>query len=49
MSCLLNASFGKQFCNATTQCFMQKMMTMASAGAIKGEYLPTGGVQWHLV
>jgi hypothetical protein len=24
------------------------LMTMATAGAIRGEYLPDGGVQWHL-
>ena len=46
--CLLNASFEKRFHNATTQVFTPKLMTMASAGATRGEYLPDGGVQWHL-
>ena len=27
---------------------MPKLMTMASAGAIRGEYSPYGGVQWRL-
>ena len=44
----LNASFEKRFHNATTQFLTLKSMTMASAGAIRGEYLPDGGVQWHL-
>jgi hypothetical protein len=49
VSCLLNASFEKQFHNAaTTQFFTPKSMTMASAGAIRGEYSPGGGIQWHL-
>jgi hypothetical protein len=34
VSCLLNARFKKQFHNATTQFFMPKSMTMASAGVI---------------
>jgi len=46
--CLLNASFKKRFHNTTTQFFTPKMMTMASAGAIWGEYFPDGGVQWLL-
>ena len=46
--CLLNASFEKQFHNATTQYFTPKSMTMASAGEIKGKYLLNGGIQWHL-
>jgi hypothetical protein len=33
------------FHNATTQFFMPKSMTMASARAIQGKYLPDGGVQ----
>ena len=47
----LNASFEKQFHNATTHFFTPKSMTMASAGAIRGKYLPNngdGGVQWQL-
>jgi hypothetical protein len=48
VSCLLNASFGKQLHNATSQFFTPKLMTMASAGAIQGNYLPDGGIQWHL-
>jgi hypothetical protein len=46
--CLLNASFEKRFYNATTRVFTPKSMTMASTGAIRGEYLLDGGVQWHL-
>ena len=42
--CLLNASFKQWFHNATTQFFTPKSMTMASAGAIRGKYLPNGGV-----
>ena len=37
VSCFLNASFEKQFHNATTQFFTPNSMTMASAGAIRGE------------
>ena len=37
VSCLFNASFGKQFHNTTTQFFTPKLMTMVSAGAIQGE------------
>jgi hypothetical protein len=48
VSCLLNASFVKRFHNATTRFFTPKLMTMASSGAIRGEYSPDGGVQWHL-
>jgi hypothetical protein len=44
----LNASFKKQFHNATTPFFTPKSMTMASAGAIRGKYLPDSGVSWHL-
>ena len=46
--CLLNASFEKRFHNTTTLLFTQKSMTMAFAGAIRGEYWPDPGVQWHL-
>ena len=35
--CLLNASFKKQFHNATTRFVMPKLMTMVSAGVIRGE------------
>ena len=35
VSCLFNASFEKQFHNATTRFFTPKSMTMASAGAIQ--------------
>ena len=45
VSCLSNASFGKRFHNATTHLFTPKSMTMASAGAIRGAYLPYGGIQ----
>jgi len=45
VSCLLKASFKKRFHNATTRFFTPKSMTNASAGAIRGEYLPNGGVQ----
>ena len=48
VSCLLNASFEKQFHNSTTRFFTPKSMTMASAGAIRGEYSPYGGIQWRL-
>jgi hypothetical protein len=48
VSCLFSASFKKQFHNATTQFFTPKSMTMASAGVIRGEYSPDGGVKWHL-
>ena len=48
VSCLLNASFEKRFHNATTRFFTPISMTMASAGAIRGEYSPDGGIQWHL-
>jgi hypothetical protein len=34
----------KQFHNATTQFFKPKMMTMASAGAIQGKFLPNGSI-----
>ena len=44
--CLLNASFEKQFHNATTQLLCQKSMTMASTGAVQGTCLPTGGIRW---
>ena len=37
VSCLLNASFEKRFHNATTRFFTPKLMTMASAGAIRGK------------
>ena len=37
VSCHLNASFEKQFHNITTRFFTPKSMTMASAGAIRGE------------
>ncbi len=44
ISCLLNASFK----TADSQChnlvFEPKLMTMTSAGAIRGKYLPNGGV-----
>jgi hypothetical protein len=33
----MNASFEKQFHNATTRFFTPKSMTMASAGTIRGE------------
>ena len=46
--CLLNASFEKLFHNATPRYVMPKSMTMASAGAIRGEYSPDGGIQGHL-
>jgi hypothetical protein len=46
--CLLNASFEKPFHNATTRFFTPKLMTMASAGAIRGKYWPDHSVQWHL-
>ena len=46
--CLLNASFGTSFHNATARLLMAKLMTMASAGVIWGEFLPDGGGQWHL-
>ena len=49
VSCLLNASFRKRFRNATTRFSGQKSMTMASAGAIWGEYFPNGGIQWLLM
>jgi hypothetical protein len=48
VSCLLNASFEKRHHNATTRFFTPKSMTMASAGAIRGEYWPNRGVQWHI-
>ena len=48
VSCLLNSSFEMQFHNTITQFFAPKSMTMASAGAIGGEYLHDGGIQWHL-
>ena len=48
VSCLLNASFEKQLHNATTRCFAPKLMTMASARAIRGKYLPDAR-WWHPV
>jgi hypothetical protein len=36
------------FHNATTWFFTPKLMTMAPARVIRGEYLPDGGVQSHL-
>ena len=36
------------FHNATTRLFSPKSMAMASAGAIRGEYSPDGGIQRHL-
>jgi len=49
VSCLLNASFKKRFHNATTRLFTPKIDDHgASAGAIRDEYSPDGGVQWHL-
>ena len=48
ISCLLNASFGKRFHNATTRYLMPKLMTMVSTGSIRGKYVPFGSVQWHL-
>jgi hypothetical protein len=41
---LFTTSFEKRFHNATTQFFMPKLMTMAAAGAIQGEYWPDHGV-----
>ena len=47
--CLFNTSFENRFHNAATRFFTPKLMTMASAGAIRGEYCwPDRGVQWHL-
>jgi hypothetical protein len=43
-SCLLNASFK----TVVSQCHKPKSMTMASAGAIRGEYSTNGGIWWHL-
>ena len=48
VSCLLNASFKKRFHNATIRFFTPKLTTMAFAGAIREEYSPDGGAQWHL-
>jgi hypothetical protein len=45
---ILNASFGKRFPQRHNSFFMPKLMTMASAGVIRGKNLPDGGVQWHL-
>jgi hypothetical protein len=39
----------QRFHNAITRFFEPKLITMASAGAIRGEYLPDGGVQVHMV
>ena len=41
----MNASFEKQFHNATTRFFTLKSMTMASAGAIREEYSPDDGLE----
>jgi hypothetical protein len=46
--CLLNASFKTAVSQCHNSFFEPKLMTMASAGAIRGEYLHDGGVQWHL-
>ena len=40
--------FKKQFQNATTWFFTSKLMTMASAGVIRGKYTPNGSIQWQL-
>jgi len=40
---LASTTFEKQFHNATTQFFTPKSMTMKSARAIQGDYLPDGG------
>jgi hypothetical protein len=34
----------QQFHNTTTQFFEPKLMTMMFAGAIRGKYLPNGGI-----
>ncbi len=36
------------FHNATTQFWTPKSMTNVSVEAMRGEYSPNGGVQWHL-
>ncbi len=48
VSCLLNTSFKTAVSHATTRFFDPKLMTMPSAGAIRGKYLPNGGIWWHL-
>ena len=45
VSCRLNRKAISQRHNLI---FRPKSMTMAFAGAIRGEYSPDGGVQWHL-
>jgi hypothetical protein len=46
--CLLNASFKTAVSQRHNLNFEPKSMTMASAGVIRGEYLPNGGIWWHL-
>jgi hypothetical protein len=44
VSCLMNASFKTAVSQRHTSIFEPKSMTMTSAGAIWGKYLPNGGV-----
>jgi hypothetical protein len=44
VSCLLNASFKTAVSQRHNLIFEPKSMTMTSAGAIQGKYLPNGGV-----